>query len=108
MILVIIDSSKKEKFLEHINNTDPHFQFTTEDAKAGGSVPFLDTIVMPQPDNSLLTSVYRNPTCTDLYLPWDSYHHLFAKFSVINTLKHRAKTVCSNHHLLKEVEDPSQ
>ena len=24
---------------------------------------------------------------------------------VINTLKHRAKTVCSNHHLLKEEED---
>ena len=28
-----------------------------------------------------------------------------AKFSVINTLKHRAKTVCSNQHLLKEEED---
>ena len=32
-------------------------------------------------------------------------HHLSAKFSVINTLKHRAKTVCSNNHLLKEEED---
>ena len=28
-----------------------------------------------------------------------------AKYSVINTLRHRAKTVCSNHHLLKEEED---
>ena len=57
---------------------------------------------MPQPDNSLITSLYRKPTYTDMHLHWDSHHHLSTKFSVINTLKHRAKTVCSNHHLLKE------
>ena len=44
-------------------------------------------------------------TYTDLYLHWDSQHHLSAKFSVINSLKHRAKTVCSNHQLFKEKED---
>ena len=102
---VVIDSAKKEEFLEHIKNINPHIQFTTEDAKADGSIPFLDTIVMPQPDNSLLTSVYRKPTHTDLNLHSDSHHHLSVKFSVINTLKHRAKTVCSNYHLLKEEED---
>ena len=98
-------SARKEEFLEHINNIDPHIQFTTEDAKPDGSIPFLDTIVMPQPDKSLTTSVYRKPTHTDLYSWWDCHHHLSAKFSVINTLKHRAKTVCSYHHLLKEEED---
>ena len=40
-----------------------------------------------------------------MYLQWDSHHHLSAKFSVINTFKHRAKTICSNHQLLKEEED---
>ena len=79
-----------------------HPPFTTEDAKLDGSLPFQDTIVLIQPDNSLLTSVYRKPTRTDLYLQWDSHHHLSAKYSVINTLRHRAKTVCSNHQLLKE------
>ena len=68
-------------------------------------MPFLDTIVMPQLDNLLLTSVYRKPTHADLHLHWHSHHHLPAKFSVIDTLKHRAKTVCSNHHLLKEEVD---
>ena len=102
---VVIDSARKMKFLEHINNMDPNFQFTTEDAKEDEYIPFLDTIVMPQPDNSLLTLVYRRPTHTDLYLQWDSHHHLLAKFSVIKTLKHRTKTVCSNHQLLKEEED---
>ena len=99
---VVIDAAKKESFLEHINSIDPHIQFTTEDAKTDGSIPFLYTIVMPQPDNSLLTSVYRKLTHTDLYLCWNSHHHLSAKFSVINTLKHRAKKICSTHHLLKE------
>ena len=84
---------------------DLHIQFTTKDAKADGSIPFLDTIAMPQPDNSLLTSVYRNGRHTYLYLQWGSHHHPSAKFSVINTLKHRAKTVCSNNQLLKEEED---
>ena len=55
---VVIDSARKEKFLEHINNMDPYIQFTTEDANPDGSLPFLDTIAMLQPDNSLLTSMY--------------------------------------------------
>ena len=102
---VILDSARKEEFLKHVNSLDPHIQFTSEDAKPDGSIPFLDTIVMPQPNGSLKTTVYRKPTHTDMYLHWDSYHHLSAKFSVINTLRHRAKTVCSNSQLLKEEED---
>ena len=102
---VVIESSRKQEFLDHINNLDPHIQFTTEDAKPDGSLPFLDTLVQKQPDNSLLTSVYRKPTHTDSYLQWDIHHHLSTKYTVINTLRHKAKTVCSNHHLLKEEED---
>ena len=102
---VVIESVRKEKFLEHINNMDPHIQFTTEDAKPDGSLPFLDTKVLPQPDNSLLTTVCRKPTHTDLYLQWDSHHHLSVKYSVINTLKYRARAVCSFQQLLKEEED---
>ena len=69
---VVIEAAKKEGFLEHINSVDPHIHFTTEDAKANGSIPFLDTIVMPQPDNFLLTSVNRKPTHTDMYSNWKS------------------------------------
>ena len=101
---VVIESARKEEFLDHINRVDPHIQFTSEDAKPDGSMPFLDTIVVPQPDKPLTTTVYRKPTHTDLYLHWDSNHHLSARFSVINTLRHRVKTVCSSNHLLKEEE----
>ena len=48
--------TRKEEFLEHINSIDPNIQFTTEDAKPDGSISILDTIVMSQPDKSLITS----------------------------------------------------
>ena len=91
--------------MEHINKMELHIHFTTEDARPDGSTPLLDTLVIPQSDNSLLKSVYRKTTHTYLYLQLDSHHHLAAMFSVINTVKHRAKAVCSNNQLLKEEED---
>ena len=68
---VVTKTSHKEEFLEH-NSLDPHIQFTSEPSREDGSMPFLDTLVMPQPDKSLITTVYRKPTHTDLYLQWKS------------------------------------
>ena len=47
---VLIHTSNLEEMTGH------SFRFYV---KADGSIPFLDTIVMSQPDNSLLISVYR-------------------------------------------------
>ena len=41
-------------------------------------------------------------THTDQYLQWDSHHNLSTKYSVIGTLTHRPKTVCTGPELLKE------
>ena len=63
----VIDSARKEECLEHINKIETHNQFTTEDAKADGSISFLDTTVMPQPDNSSSHQYTESPhiqTCT--------------------------------------------
>ena len=46
--------------------------------------------------------MYRKPTHTDLYLPWDSNHNIAAKYSVINTLSHGALTICSTPELAEE------
>ena len=97
---VIHKEVNKHDFLQHINSVDPAIWFTVEDNKEDGSIPFLDTIVKPEADGSLSITVYRKPMHTDQYLQWDSHHHLSAKFSVINTLSHRAKTVCSRSELL--------
>ena len=65
---VVTKTSHKEKFLEHLNSPDSHIQVTSETSREDGSIPFLDTLVMPQPDKSLITTVYRKPIHTDLYL----------------------------------------
>ena len=102
---VIHKEANKQGFLQHINSVDPAIKFTVEDNKEDGSIPFLDTTVKPEVDGSLSITVYRMPTHTDQYLQWDSHHNLSAKFSVINTLSHRAQTVCSNPELLKQEKE---
>ena len=99
---VIHKEANKQGFLQHINSVDPALKFTVEGNKEDGSIPFLDTIVKPEEAGSLSITVYRKPTHTNQYLQWDSHHNLSAKFSVINILSHRAKTVCSNPELLKQ------
>ena len=100
----ILQSSQKNGFLEHINSIDQHIQFTAEDQRSDGAMPFLDILITPGRDGSLSTSVFRKPTHTDLYLQWDSHHTLTSKYSVIETLQHRAQTICSNPQLLQKEE----
>ena len=92
----------KEEILQHINTVDPSIQFTVEEAKEDGSIPFLDTIITPETDGTFTIAVYRKLTHTDLYLPWDSNHNIAAKYSVINSLSHRAHTICSTPELAEE------
>ena len=80
---VINKAEHSEALLQHINSLDPHIQFTVEPAQQG-SLPFLDTLVTIEQDNTFNTSVYRKPTHTDQYLHWDSNHHITAKQSVFN------------------------
>ena len=98
-------SSQRRAFLDHINSIDQYIQFTCEEQREDGSIPFLDIWVMPNEDASLSSTAYRKPTNTDLHLHWDSHHTLPSKYSVIGTLHHRAKTICSNPQLLKQEED---
>ena len=65
-------------------------------------MPFLDTPVTSQSDGSLLTTVYRKPTHTNQYLRWDSHHAISNRYSVISTLFHSAKDVCSTKEQLDE------
>ena len=99
---VIQHNSHKEEFLCHINTVDPPFQFTVEEAKDDGSIPFLDTIIIPEADDTFTIEVYRKHTHTDLYLPWDSSYNLAAKYSVIKTLTHRTHTICSTPKLIEK------
>ena len=97
---VIINKADKDEFLTHINSVDHNIQFTAEEPGPGGSLPFLDILISPDEEGRLVTSVYRKPTHTDQYLQWDSHHPISAKYSVVGTLYHRAKTISSNNDKL--------
>ena len=50
---VIQQSIHKQGFLEHINSNDPAIKFTVEGSQGNGVIPFPDTLVTPEADNSL-------------------------------------------------------
>ena len=99
---VILEDKYKDEFFHHLNSLNTNIKFTAETSKADGSIPFLDTGITPQRDGSLQTKVYRKPTHTHQYLQWDSHHSISNKYSVISSLMHRAKDVCSNKQSLEE------
>ena len=103
--IVIIKKAHKEEFLTHINSVDSNIQFTSEDPGPEGSLPFLDILITPNEEGMLETTVYRKPTHMDQYLQWDSHHPISSKYSVVGTLYHRAKTICSNNEKLQQEDD---
>ena len=100
-IFVINKAEHSQALLQHINNQDPHIQFTVEPTQQG-LLPFLDTLVTIEPNDTFSTTVYMKPTHTDQYLHWDINHHMTAKQSVFNTLAHTAKVVSSSQDKLDQ------
>ena len=65
---VIHKEIHKQDFLQHINIVDAAIQFTVENNKEDGAIPFSDISVKPEADDNLSIIVYRKPTHTDQYL----------------------------------------
>ena len=105
MTLVVMKKAHKEEFLTHLNSVDKNIQFTSEEPRPDGSIPFLDILVTSGEDGRLDTTVYRKPTHTDQYMHWDSHYTISSKYSVVGTLHHRAKTICFNKQLLEQEEE---
>ena len=59
---VIQQQAYQQAFLDHINSIDPAIKFTVEGTQGNGAIPFLDTLITPQADNSLSITVYCKPT----------------------------------------------
>ena len=56
---VVQQQKHQQEFLQHINTVDPSIQFTVEEAKEDGSIPFLDTIIRPEEDGSFTIGVVQ-------------------------------------------------
>ena len=82
LVLAMATFSKSPK--TSINSIDLCIQFTVEETRPDGSMPFLDTLVMPQPDGTLATTVCKKSIQTHQYLLWDSHHTISAKYNVVS------------------------
>ena len=89
-----------DELTDHINSIDPDIKFTIE-KEENGSLAFLDTNTVRQPDGSLKTTVYRTPTHTDQYLDFNSAHPVEHKLVVVRPLHQRAEVVTSDKKDLK-------
>ena len=92
-----------KEFQEHLNSIDPCIKFTIELPETDG-LTLLDTLTKTTP-NSIESTVFRKPIHTDRYLDYNSNHPISAKLSVIHTLTHRAKQVCSTLEFLAKQMD---
>ena len=98
---VLHKEANKQGFLQHINSVDPAIKFTVEDNKEGGSIPFLDTIVKPEADDTLSITVYRNlhiqtSTCSGIVTITSQPNLVLSTWSPIWPLQFVASLSCSN------------
>ena len=89
-------------FHQRLNNLHPALRFTIEE-EDNGSLPFLD-IRVTKKDSGFVTSLYRKPTFTGLYTPWDSFSPTQYKINLVRCLTNRILRICSQSVVQKELD----
>ena len=76
------DTTHADYFLTYLNSRNTDLQYTIEHPQQDGSLPFLDILI----HGDRLTSVYRKPTHTNLYVKYNSTTPNSTKDSVLRSL----------------------
>ena len=103
-VFSIIRNSSLHDFFQHINSLHPKTKFTME-TEQNSQLPFLDTLIQRNSDNTISVRVYRKSAHTDQYLKFTSHQLARAKKSVITSLFNRAKNIISNPSDQEEEEN---
>ena len=69
--VVFSNEDECDLFLDSLNSLHPSLRFTFE-KESNLALPFLDVLVEKSP-SKFITSIYRKPTFTGLYLRWNSF-----------------------------------
>ncbi len=96
------EKKKVPEILVYLNSQHPNITFIVETEKEG-SLAFLEVSIsaVGRQNGKYVTSVYRKPTHTNLYIRWESSHPPSQKLGVLKTLLHRARLVCNNDESFK-------
>ena len=95
--------SDAQEFLELLNKLHPSLKFTCE-FESVSKLSFLDVLVEKSGMGGVITSVYRKPTFTGLYIVWDSFTARSYKINLVRNLVDRARRLCSPSKLDEELE----
>ena len=93
-------------FFNILNELHSSLTFTMEEEN-NNKLPFLDVLV-ERCDSSFLTSVYRKPTLTGLYLSWHSFAPRSRKLNLIRCLSYKVLDIfsdCKIEDELKVIKD---
>ena len=77
------EKEESDRFLHILNGLHPALKFTCEHEE-DSRLPFMDVQVEKMDDGGAVTSVYRKPTFTGLYITWDSFCAMKHKVNVVN------------------------
>ena len=88
-----VSKAKSAEFFKRLNSLHPALRFTVE-GEENGSLPFLD-VRATKTASGIVTSIFRKPTFTGLYTPWDSFSPTVYKVNLVRSLAHRIIRICS-------------
>nr|XP_022911173.1 uncharacterized protein LOC111422201 [Onthophagus taurus] len=93
--------------MDVFNNFDSHLQFTVE-TESNSSVPFLDTIVIRNLDQTISLNWYTKPTYSGRYINFHSNHPLNQKLNTVVAMVNRVRSISDVRFLdsnLKKLRD---
>ncbi|XP_026726667.1 uncharacterized protein LOC113493068 [Trichoplusia ni] len=101
-IFAVVARDSLKDLTSHLNRVHAKIEVTIEEEKEG-KLPFLDVLVIREPNGRVTHTVYRKPTHTDRYLRADSHHHPSHLSSVPRTLLNRALALCDHDYVNAEL-----
>lgn len=94
---------KLTDFVTFLNSFHHSIKFTTELEKEGRH-PFLDILLIRKSNGTLVQTIYRKPTHTNLYISSLSHHHPAPKWAALSILVYTAINVANKEHLDEELK----
>ena len=94
IFIILDDQADLTPLLDIFNCAHHSIQFTAE-LEQDSSFNFLDVKLSKRPDGSLKRSVHRKSTWTGQYTNFHSFVPLRQKRTLVQTLAHRARRICS-------------
>ena len=98
------NQSRSVEFFERLNGLHEALRFTQESERECSLHFRILDVKVSRTDDSIITSMYRKPTFTGRYPPWDSFSATSYKINLVRSLTNRVLRICSTSVIDKELK----